>query len=184
VTGTFGSIATTGYTITVNAFTMPDPVIDFDLGLTGTDSDPAVTLTMSTPFSGGPFSSIVATSSGTLTDSDLNGTASVLPHGDDIQSLFLNGAPVTSPTLNPGCSFSGTEAGFSQPCPSPTSRLLSGNFPSSGTLEVDISYNLSVGDSYDVSGSASLAAVPEPATSLLFAAALLAMFVTARLRVT
>jgi len=74
--------------------------------------------------------------------------------------------------------FSGQPAGYSQNCPVPTSQQLFGNFPAAGTLELDLAFILSAGDSYNVSGSAGF--TPEPATNVLMAAGLVALIGLAR----
>jgi hypothetical protein len=174
ISGTFGSALTTGYTVTVTAFTQPDPVIDFGMNFSSS-GDPVVTLMISTPYTGGPFTSIYSTGAGTLTDTDGNGSASALPQsGSDIQLVKVNGSIITQPSpVNPGCSFTGQAPFFSQACPPPTARLASGSFPATGTLEVDAAFILSAGDSYNVTGSTSF--TPEPATAFLLGAGLLAM---------
>jgi hypothetical protein len=138
-------------------------------------------LTITTPYSGGPYTTLYTTGSGTITDTDLNGSASALPTGDDIQVVKVNGNTVFIPgTQNPGCFASGTP-GFSQPCGPPTAfqtDVTSLANTSTGTLELDVAYQLSVGDSYNVSGSASL--TPEPATGVLLGAGLLAIAALAR----
>jgi hypothetical protein len=180
VNGTFGSVPTTGYQVTVSAFTMSDPVIDFGMNFADT-SDPTVTLMISTPYSGGPFTSLVTTGSGTLTDVDGDGAASALPLPlSAIEQVKVNG--VTVATLNPGCSFSGQTAGFSQDCPSFSSLLTAGNFPSSGTLELDVVFNLSTGDTYNVSGSTGFVTTPEPGSGISLVAGLLSMIGLAQLR--
>jgi|SRR5579872_2061710 len=181
IDGIFGTVATTGYTVSVHAFTMADPVIDFGMNFDGSPSDPNVSLMISTPYTGGPFPGVFAGSLGTLTDSDQNGSASVTPQssGSDIQTVKINGAPLFSEGfVNPGCSFSGQPAGFSQPCPTPTSQPLFGNVPGTGTLELDVAFALSAGDSYSVNGSVNL--VPEPGTNVLLAAGLVALIGLAR----
>jgi hypothetical protein len=174
ITGTFGTFATTGYIVSVNATTQSDPVIDFGMNFTGDGADPLVALKISTPYVGGPFPSLIATGSGTLTDASTTGAASVLPQsGGDIESIIVNGLPImTGGPLNPGCSFSGKPAGFVQTgCGPLTSMLVSGPYPSSGTLELDIVFNLSSTGSYSTNGSVGF--VPEPATGVLLGAGLL-----------
>lgn len=181
--GSFGTLASNGYVVTLTASTQSDPVIDFGMNFDGSSTDPVVTLTISTPYSGGPYKMLYTTGSGTITDTDLNGSASALPTGDDIQTVKVNGNTVSIPgTQNPGCSASG-EPGFSSPCGPPTAFLTdvaSLANTSTGTLELDVSYQLSVGDSYNVSGSASL--TPEPATGVLLGAGLVAIAALARRR--
>jgi hypothetical protein len=181
--GTFGTFGTTGYTITVTATTQSDPVIDFGMNFSGDGSDPLVTLQISTPYIGGPYLSLFATGSGTLTNSGTTGAASVLPQsGSDIETVLVNGIPlVTGSPLNPGCSFSGEPQGFVQNgCGPLTTMQINGPFPSTGTLEVDAVFNLSATGSYNVSGSASF--TPEPASGVLLSAGLLAMLGLARRR--
>jgi hypothetical protein len=174
LSGIFGSIATTGYVVTIKAFTAADPVIDFGMNFEGSPSDPNVSLTISTPYIGGPFASLFTSSSGILSDTDNNGSASVTPQsGIDIQTVKVNGSPIFSEGIqNPGCAFSGQPAGFSQACPDPRSQQLFGSFPATGTLELDLAFTLSAGDSYNVSGAVF---TPEPATSLLLAGGLVAL---------
>ena len=183
VGGTFGSIATTGYVVTITGFTKSDPVIDFGMDFSGS-SDPAITLMISTPYTGGPFPNLFTTTWGTLTDSDGNGTASAMPlAGSDIVLVKVNNiiVPTASPQA-PGCSFSGQAALFSQACPSSSSQVTSGSFPSSGTLEVDAVFNLSAGDSYNINGSAGFDPTPEPGSGVLMVAGLVSVVGLARRR--
>ena len=181
ISGIFGSFATTGYTVTIRAFTMADPVIDFGMNFAGS-LDPNVSLKISVPYteatSAPPF--IMTTSFGSLIDSDRNGSASVTPQsGSDIQTVKVNGTAILPELpMNPGCSFSGQPAGFTQNCPAPTSRSVFGSFPGTGTLELDLAFILSAGDSYNVGGTVNLA--PEPATNVLLAAGLVALIGLAR----
>jgi hypothetical protein len=184
ISGTFGSFGTTGYVITVIASTQTDPVIDFGLNFSG-QSDPLVSLKISTPYVGGPYSTIYTTSSGTLTDTGLNGTASALPAGSnptDIQTVIVNGSMVpTASPQNPGCTASGPP-GFSQPCGPPTGMQNPAIFATSstGTLELDDVFLLSAGASYAISGSVNF--TPEPATGVLLGGGLLAIAAFARRR--
>jgi hypothetical protein len=175
--GTFGSMATTGYVVKITGFTLSDPVIDFGMDFSGTSSDPAITLMVSTPYTGGPFTNLVTTATGTLTDSSGSGSASVMPQsGGDILNPKLNGSPIlVGGGQNPGCSFSGQAPGFSMPCPSTTTQIFNGPFPGSGTLELDAVFNLSAGASYNVNGSAQFNTVPEPGSAVLMAAGLLSI---------
>src|SRR5260370_1201226 len=100
ISGTFGSIATTGYVVTIKAFTVADPVIDFGMNFAGSPLDPNVSLMISTPYTGGigptpytlgGFANVTTTSFGSLIDSDGNGSASVTPQsGNDIQTCKCN----------------------------------------------------------------------------------------------
>jgi hypothetical protein len=186
LTGAFGSFQETGYTVTINASIQPDPVIDFGMNFEGTDGDPSVVLMISTPYTGGPFSTVSITGSGTLTDSGrMDGSASVAPQsGSDIEIVRVNGSTISPQSpINPGCSFTGQVLGFSQLCPSATSAQVNGSFLASGTLEVDAAYILSSADSYNVAGSATLGAVPEPrAAGVLLGSCLLAAIALARRR--
>jgi hypothetical protein len=135
ISGTFGSFSTTGYLITVTGSTETDPVIDFGLNFSGDGADPLVTLMISNPYVGGPYSTIYTTSSGTITDTNLNGSASALPPGSstDIQVVKVNGSTVpTANPQNPGCNASGAP-GFSQPCGPPTAMQNPAIFATSST---------------------------------------------------
>jgi hypothetical protein len=183
INGTFGSLLTTGYTVTVTASTQSDPVIDFGMNFSGS-TDPVVTLMISTPYTGGPFSTITTAGSGILTDSDFSGSASALPQsGGDIELVKVNGVTVSTVSpLNPGCSVSGTP-GFTQPaCGPATSQQTDGSFPGTGTLELDAAFILSAGDSYNLTGSTSFNSTPEPATGVLLGAGLVAIAALARRR--
>jgi len=43
---------TTGYVVTIQAFTVADPVIDFGMNFAGSPIDPNVSLMISTPYTG------------------------------------------------------------------------------------------------------------------------------------
>jgi hypothetical protein len=183
INGTFSN-PSAGYTVTVTASTQSDPVIDFGMNFADGSTDPVVTLTISTPYTGGPFSTITTSGSGTLADSDFSGSASALPQsGGDIELVKVNGTTVSTVSpQNPGCSFSGTP-GFTQPaCGSATSQQTDGSFPTTGTLELDVAFILSAGDSYNFTGSASFNSTPEPATGVLLGAGLAAIATLARRR--
>jgi hypothetical protein len=173
ISGIFGDAITTGYVVIINAFTMADPVIDFGMNFSS-QLDPNITLMISTPYIGGPYTSITTSSNGTVSDSDGDGNMSVTPlSGLDIQTVNVNGSAISTAGLqNPGCTLSGQVPFSTQPCPAITSYVTGGSFPGSGTLELDIAFNLAGADSYNVSGSASLGSVPEPATGVLLTAGL------------
>ena len=184
INGTFGSLQTTGYIVTITASTQSDPVIDFGMNFSA-GSDPLVTLSISIPYVGGPYTTIYTTASGTITDTGLLGSASALPAGSnpaDIQTVLVNGSIVpTGSPQNPGCNASGTP-GFSQPCGFPTGMQNPAIFATSetGTLELDEVFQLSGGASYSISGSVSF--TPEPATGILLGGGLLAIAAFARRR--
>src|SRR5260370_30625007 len=95
VSVTICSIDTPCIVVTISGFTKSDPVIDFGMDFSGS-SDPAITLMISTPYTGGPFPNLFTTASGTLTDSDGNVSASALPQsGSGIVTVLGNRTPVS-----------------------------------------------------------------------------------------
>jgi hypothetical protein len=171
------SISTNLFQFAMNVNTQPDPEIDFGMSISG---DPDVSIIITQTFLGGPFPNFFSTSSGTITDANNDGHASMLgsPY---IQTTFVNGVLVGQ--QNTGCDLTGS-AGFTAPCPSASlaASALGGQFnasalPPHGILELDIAFSLSEGDAATLTGSSviSAAAVPEPAAGFLFATGLLAV---------
>ena len=118
---------------------------------------------------------LTTTSSYTITDTNGDGHVSAIPTSSlsaNIQNTIVNDALVAS--QNGGCDITG-EAGFSAPCggPSTLTNLLT---QANGVMELDLDYNFSGGDSYDIRAGASMtAATPEPVVTVPLAGGLLAI---------
>src|SRR5262245_25070302 len=172
-----GSIITDLFQFSLNVNTQPDPEIDFGMSISG---DPDVSIIITQTFLGGPFPNFFSTSSGTITDANKDGIASMLgsPY---IQTTFLNGVLIGQ--QNTGCDLTGPP-GFTAACPSAQALSLAAlggqsfsasALPPHGVLELDIGFRLSDGDATSLTGSSVISAVPEPAAALLFATGLLAV---------
>ena len=174
-----GSITDPLFTFSLNVNTQPDPEVDFGMSIGG---DPDVSIIITQTFLGGPFPNFVTSASGTITDADNDGHASLLgsPY---IQTTFVNGVLVGQ--VNTGCDLTGAP-GFTSPCPltvtSPSGSLPRSQFftssalPAHGILELDIGFTLSDGDATTLNGFSQINAdVPEPGAGFLFATGLLAL---------
>jgi hypothetical protein len=136
----------------------PDPIIAYSLSIGG---DPTVTMTISQVYLGGPFPSVSGSSNATITDSNLDGHASLigLPF---VNTVTVNGAAVGQ--YDSGCDLIGAP-GFTTTCPV---TQFDGAGPNviDPTVQLTIAFSLSDGDFATLHGSAALS-VPEPATGFL-----------------
>jgi hypothetical protein len=179
-----GSFSNPSFSVTLDAFTQPDPVIDFGMSF-DSSADPSVSLTITSPYSGGPFSGFDSSSSGQITPgANTIGNSFVQGNFNGfIQEFFINGVLVDS--SNPGCNYTGAP-GQTLPCPNVQPASFSklaqiggfpiasvGGFPDQGTIELAASFNISAGDHFVLSGSGIL--TPEPATGSLMFAGVLAL---------
>jgi hypothetical protein len=178
------NISDPAFLISLQVTTNPDPAIGFGLSLEG---DPILDLTITQDFVGGPYSNLYTTAFGNLID----GIRGTLGDGNAsltdawVKTTIFNGNGgmfVQQTDLN--CAFAGQSLYYQSSIPCPlqadgfalASQVL--GFGPSGTLQLQIHFNLSDFDQLTLEGSSEItnaaAAVPEPATNALFAAGLLA----------
>lgn len=168
--------------VTVTGVASPDPVIDFGMSFSN-GGDPTVQFSLTTPYSGGPYTNLLSTTDGTL--NALSGDASVTPLAGQtyIQTVnVLDGSSnvVTTLQQNIGCSTMLVE---DVQCPISSQTQTTGAFGAAGGLQVEENFILSAGDGYNVNGTATLSnGTPEPASAVLLVTGILAMAALARRR--
>src|SRR5690242_15247967 len=109
-----GGVQNDIFSFSLNVATQPDPDIDFGMSIAG---DPDVSIVITQTFLGGPFPNFTGTSSGVITDANLDGIASLtgIPGTSSfIVTTFVNG--VLTDQQDTGCNLTGTP-GFTSPCP-------------------------------------------------------------------
>ena len=194
-----GTVTGAGFTVTFQEGTIinTDPLIDFGLEFSSFDggdflsfSDAAVgdvtfSLSILSPYTGGPFTNITNSSTGVIVDVDASGNsyAQNFNFPFNIQTTYLNG--VIFDQQNAGCTTSERIAECNDPF-IPPANFLADNanpIPNEGTMQVTIDFTLSAGDSYILNGGTFIdaAEVPEPGTITLFGAGILALTGLARL---
>ena len=157
-----------------------DPFVSYGVTFnnSGGLSDMIFTLVVTDPYSGGPFNTAFSTMSGSVTDGG-DGEVSVTPGSAlDIQQPYVNGVPFGA--IVGGCS--GPVARFS------SSACGEGNLltipmlsTASGTLEIDITADVSAGDVFSVNGAAGLfETTPEPGSMYLMGSGLIAAWLARR----
>lgn len=186
-----GSIAPprAGFSLSLNIITNPDPFTDYDMSLTSEDlgtfaassavavaNDVMFSLSLQSPYFGGPFPNPSVTHSEIVTD--LGGDGKVTVSSPSIVDASVDGV-IVGPT-DRGCTmvvppFVPTRLNCSQSPPPSLTYGASAPVQNRGVMGLSINFTLSAGDRVEIRGRTDLAAVPEPGTAALLGAGFLAL---------
>jgi hypothetical protein len=165
-----------------------DPFIDYSFSVKNfTDSTLSFTVSLSTPFVGGPYNVLTTDHWSTVEDGDIRPDGKVTI-GTSVFSFIHNpqidGSVIPGSQISGGCSLIGSPA-FSGPCQAQGNPVIvSTSTGKTGTLAIVLAFTLSPHDSYSAFGSADISFVPEPATyAQLLAGIVLLLLLGARRRI-
>lgn len=156
-----------------------DPFLDYAFGVTNNSAGTlSFTFSFLAPYVGGPYLEFRNSHASTITS--VSGATVATNLNPLIHWPTLDGVPVAGSALGDGCAVAGNG---SFTCDASGSTVVSPVLSAaSGLFGVTLSWTLSPGDSYSLSGRVELAEIPEPGTFALLFAGLAGLLGIARRR--